>query len=107
MLLFENRDALKFETISDFKQCMRQGGEVEFLWKGKSYSITHPDGIINIGEGCYIDNDGVIRNVESHEPCKDIHGLDSETADGILDYVLDGDRLRDIITEVEVTARTI
>ena len=107
MLLFENRDALRFKTISDFEQCVRYGGEVEFLWKGKSYSITYPNGIINIGEGYYIDSNGVARNVESHKPCKEIYGLDCETADGILDYILDGDRLRDIITEVEVTARTI
>lgn len=107
MLLFENRDALRFETISDFKWCMKCGGEVEFIWKGKSYSITHPHGIINIGEGYYVDHDGIARNVESHEPCKEVEGLDAETADGILEYVIDGDRLRDIITQVQVVSRTI
>ena len=30
-----------------------------------------------------------------------------DTADEVLEYVIDGDRLRDIITEVEVTDRTI
>lgn len=44
----------QFKTISEFKWCVDCGGEVEFQWKGKSYSITHPDGRINIGEGYYI-----------------------------------------------------
>ena len=107
MILFENRDELRFENIRDFKWCMKCGGEVEFIWKGKSYSITHAKGTINIGEGYYIDQNGIARNVESHEPCKEIEGLDAETADGILEYVIDGDKLRDIITQIEVVSRTI
>ena len=27
----------RFKTISDFKQCMRRGGEVEFEWNGIMY----------------------------------------------------------------------
>lgn len=107
MILFENRDELRFENIRDFKWCMKCGGEVEFIWKGKSYSITHVNGAINIGEGYYVDQNGIARNVESHEPCKEIEGLDAETADGILEYVIDGDKLRDIITQIEVVSRTI
>ena len=80
---------------------------VEFIWKGKSYSIIHVNGAINIGEGYYVDQNGIARNVESHEPCKEIEGLDAETADGILEYVIDGDKLRDIITQIEVVSRTI
>lgn len=107
MILFENRDELRFENISDFKWCMKCGGEVEFIWKGKSYSITHANGTINIGEGYYVDQNGIARNVESHEPCKEVEGLDAETADEILEYVIDGDKLRDIITQIEVVSRTI
>lgn len=33
--------------------------------------------------------------------------MDAETADGILEYVIDGDKLRDIITQIEVVSRTI
>ena len=29
----------QFKTISEFKWCVDCGGEVEFQWKGKSYSI--------------------------------------------------------------------
>lgn len=96
----------KFETISDFKWCMRFHGEVAFVWKGKLYSITHPDGRINIGEG-YYRKDGKCFNVLSHEECVDIEGMWGDTADEILEYNVGGDRLRDVITQVEVTERTI
>lgn len=96
----------KFKTISEFKWCVDCGGEVEFQWKGKSYSITHPDGRINIGEGYYI-KDGKNYNVLSNEPCIDIEGMWGDTADDILEYIVGGDRLRDVITQVEVVVRTI
>jgi len=38
-----------FESISDFKWCIKCGGEVDFEWKGKRYSITQP-GKISISE---------------------------------------------------------
>ncbi len=96
----------QFKTISEFKWCVDCGGEVEFQWKGKSYSITHPDGRINIGEGYYI-KDGKNYNVLSNEPCIDIEGMWGDTADDILEYIVGGDRLRDVITQVEVVVRTI
>ena len=107
MTLFNDSEALKFENISDFKWCMKCHGEVEFVWKGKSYSIVHVEGKINIGEGYYTDINGIHRNVESNEPCSDIEGLYAETADEILEYTIDGDKLRDIITEIKVEVRTI
>lgn len=80
-----------FETISDFKFCMQYGGEVEFSWNGKSYSITHrQSGEIGISEAY---------KQETEKLCED--------ADEVLEYIIDGVRLRDIITEVEVTDRTI
>ncbi len=99
-------DEYSFESISDFKWCMHYHGEVEFDWKGKSYSITHPEGRINIGEGYYI-KDGVAFNALSHEKCEDIEGLWGDTADEILEYIMDGDRLRDVITKINVHYRTI
>lgn len=96
----------QFKTISEFKWCVDCGGEVEFQWKGKSYSITHPDGRINIGEGYYI-KDGKNYNVLSNEPCIDKEGMWGDTADDILEYIVGGDRLRDVITQVEVVVRTI
>lgn len=80
----------RFKTISDFKWCMKQVGEVEFEWNGKDYSITHPEGMINICKS----------GTEENEK-------DYETADKALEYVIDGQRLREIITKVKVWSRTI
>ncbi len=80
----------RFKTISDFEDCMIRGGEVEFEWKDKEYSITHPDGIISVCQGDHYSE-----------------ALDADTADEALEYMLDGDRLRDVITQVKVWYRTI
>ncbi len=80
----------RFKTISDFKDCMKYHGEVEFEWKDKEYSITHPDGKISVCQGDHYSE-----------------ALDVDTADEALEYMLDGDRLRDVITQVKVWYRTI
>lgn len=95
-----------FESISDFKWCVDCGGEVEFLWNGKAYSITHPNGVIDIGEGYYI-KDGMAYNAASHQPCADSQGRQYSTADEALEYVIDGDRLHDIVKKIDVVVRTV
>ncbi len=83
-------EEMRFKTISDFKWAMEYNSEVEFEWNEKVYSITHPDGIISICEG------------NKYSEAKDY-----ETADEALEYVIDGQRLREIITKVKVWSRTI
>lgn len=39
ILYVPNNGSLNFSTISDFKECMRWGGEVEFIWKGIHYGV--------------------------------------------------------------------
>jgi len=79
-----------FESISDFKWCMRRNGEVEFVWNEKTYSIVHPiDGIL-IAEAY---------KQETEKLCND--------ADEVLEYLIGGVRLREIITEVKVMDRTM
>lgn len=80
----------RFKTISDFKWCMKRGGEVEFEWNNKDYSITHPDGLIYIGE-----------------KYKEETAKEYETAEEALDHIIDGKKLREIITQVKVWDRTI
>lgn len=111
MQMIENKNTInneedRFKTISEFKWCMRFHGEVEFKWKGKSYSITHPEGRINIGEGCY-EKDGKYYNVNSHTEYSPNDDMWGDTADEILEYIVSGDKLRDVITQVEVIVRTI
>ena len=97
----------RFKTISEFKWCVNHGGEVEFEWKGKSYSITHPEGRINIGEG-YYEKDGKYYNVASHTEYILGNGdLWGDTADDILEFNVSGDKLRDVITQVTVWFRSI
>ena len=40
----------RFESTSDFKQCVCCGGEVQFLYQGVGYTITYPEGFINISK---------------------------------------------------------
>jgi len=87
----------RFKTISEFKWCMHDGGEVAFDWNGRSYGIfpkvkptPEADPMILIGE----DN-------------KEESVMWYATPDEILEYLVDGIRLREIITQVEVTDRTI
>ena len=96
----------RFKTISEFKWCINDGGEIEFKYNGRSYSITHPNNKIDIGEGYYI-KDGIAYNVANHQECIDMIGKQYNTADEVLEYMIDGIRLRDIITQVEIIDRTI
>ena len=90
MNLQYNAENYSFKTISDFKTCMRQGGEVVFSWEGREYGVW--------AEGEYI-----------RITCSD----DAEktrlfrTSDAALEYMVGGDRLRDVITQVTVCDRTI
>lgn len=82
----------RFITISDFKQCIDRGGEVEFVWNGVHYGVIRygTDNKITI----YVAN-----RPETEKVC--------ETADDALEYMVGQDRLRDVITRVTVLDRTI
>ena len=80
----------RFKTISEFKECMVRGGEVEFLWKGIHYSVTHYSDSISISHSCRQDTE-----------------MQRATADEILEYMVGEDRLRDVITQVTVLLRTL
>lgn len=80
----------RFKTISDFKWCMKCGGEVEFKWKSKIYSITHITYGISISES---------NEQETEKICKDV--------DEVLEYIVGEDCLREVITRVIVLDRTI
>ena len=90
----------RFETISDFKWCMYCGGEVLFNWKGKTFGISSK---IEKTPGVPLQLLISQENIEDQEETE----LWCDTADELLEYVIDGDRLRDIITRVEVIDRTI
>lgn len=79
----------RFKTISDFKWCLRRGGEVLFVWKDIKY------GVFSSEKGCCIaEADG-----QNEKWCN--------TDDEVLEYIVGSDRLRDVITQVTVIDRTI
>ena len=82
----------RFVSISDFKECMHGGGEVEFIWKGTRY------GAVRYGQGNRISV--YVANRQETERFYD-------TADEALEYMVGEDRLRDVITKVEVRFRSI
>ncbi len=87
----------RFTTISDFKWCLKRGGEIEFEWKNKVYCAfgklqKTPDSEIQM---CISE----AYKPETEKWC--------DNADEVLEYKVGEDRLRDVITKVTVWDRTI
>ena len=94
-------EGCSFTSISDFKWCMKCGGEVVFKWNGTKYccfgKLKRPkDQTIMM----------YISKTESEEGWEDSEKW-CETSDDVLEYMVGFDRLRDVITQVTVIERTI
>lgn len=79
----------RFTSISDFKWCLKRGGEILFTWNSTEYGI--------FGNGtryCIAKANG-----QNEKWC--------DTTDEVLEYMVGDDRLRDVITQVTVIDRTI
>ncbi len=85
-----NDSDCRFESISDFEDCMLRGGEVLFVWNEKTYSIVHTDKEISIAEA----NKKETRKLYA-------------TAEEALSFLLGDTPLREVIKQVEVISRTI
>lgn len=79
----------RFTSISDFKWSINCGGEIEFKWNGVDYGAFQINGKYMISW-----NNGKKE-------------AQFNTVDELLDFVLGTDRMRDVITEITVLARTI
>ncbi len=90
MIIYGNKEELRFESISDFKFCVSRGGEVQFNWKDKSYGIVHEE-----------------NSIVFYEAMKGETEIEFETVDDLLDTIIDGQKLREIIKEIDVTERTL
>ena len=79
----------RFKTISEFKECIIRGGEPVFVWNGESQGV------------CFADNGYCIARIygTGEKMCS--------SPDSVLEYLLDGDRLRDIITRVSIISGNI
>jgi hypothetical protein len=86
-----------FKTIAEFQSCMRDGGEVQFTYNGKDYSV--------FGKACKTPESDVRMLIVQQG--NDDSELWCDTSDELLDYIIDDKKLREIIKEVEVFDRTI
>ena len=78
-----------FRTISEFRECIIRGGEPVFSWHGVCYGVCfHESGY------CVARADGSKEKI-------------CATPDEVLEYMVGADRLRDVITKVQVLSRTI
>ena len=90
--IFVPAETMAFESISEFKRALMWGAEIEFIWNGVTYDVIRygTDNKITIYQA---------NRPDTEQVC--------ETADDALEYMLGNDRLRDVITQVRVVARTI
>lgn len=88
----------RFKTISEFKWSLSCGAEVAFTWKGISYFIGDPSAVFP-DKTYYIAPRSEFTDVADTKYC--------DTPDEVLEYIVSGDRLRDVITQVEVDFRLI
>lgn len=84
-------DFSKFDSIIDFRESILHGKEIEFAYNNKKYGVFYD------GEGIYSFNEA--NNPETE--------LEFCSIDELLDVDVQGEPLRGIITEVEVTWRNI
>ncbi|MBD5146616.1 MAG: DUF4417 domain-containing protein [Ruminococcus sp.] len=89
-----SNDSNKFETIDEFKKSVLWGCEVEFIYRGKFYGITRLE----------------VNNINLYSPKENgFEGIDImlPSIDALLDYEIDGARIRDIILDAEITGRNL
>ena len=79
----------RFKTITEFLECILRGGEPGFVWNGESYGV------------CFADTGYCIARMDGTGE------IICDTSDSVLEYMLDGDRLREVITKVTVISRNI
>ncbi len=103
MASFLNRDKcreLQFTSLSEFKWCLECGGEIEFVWKNKTYGVFP-----QLRKDANSPLQKVITQIYDDHTKENESWCD--TAEEILDYDMDGQRLRDVFDEILVTSRTI
>ena len=103
MASFLNRDKfreLQFTSLSEFKWCLECGGEIEFVWKNKTYGVFP-----QLRKDANSPLQKVITQIYDDHTKENESWCD--TAEEIFDYNMDGQRLRDVFDEILVTSRTI
>ena len=89
--VYQTEEHENFESQSEFKICLIRGGEVQFIWEVKQYTTSKVIGGKFFIAEAYNEETEVVY----------------DTAEELLDYVVGGDKLRDVITKVKVVERTL
>lgn len=93
-----------FETLSEFKWSLETGGEIEFEWNGNSFGIfKYMKKVPDSKEQILIAPSDTTKNQNS----KKYPEYYADTVDEILDYIIDGEKLRNIVTKIKILWRTI
>ena len=79
----------KFESLEEFIDNLNRGGEIEFVFEGNNYSITHPEGKLH-----YIK----VGDDSSEKFLKNINEL--------LNFKINGKKISDIVTVIQPTFRS-
>jgi len=101
-IIYSTGDDYAFTSISDFKFSVNHGAEIIIEWNGKRYGIASK---VCRYEGA--PEQKLISQIEIPEKEMEKSEKWYNTADEVLDYMLGEDKLRDVITQVEVWERTI
>lgn len=97
-------DDMYFDSLADFKWSLEHGGEIVFEWNGKSFgAFKYMQKTPDSPEQFLI---GPSNSTQKQYPGK-YEDYFADTVDEILDYVIDGDKLRNIVTKILVEWRTI
>lgn len=90
--IIPNDGSLYFDTISEFKQSINWGAEIEFIWNDTTYEAIRY---------------GTNNKITIYEEDKPETEKVCDTADDALEYRVGEDRLRNVITKVTVLSGTI
>lgn len=91
--LWYDEEEARFKTVSEFKDSVNYGAEINFEWKGREYHICP---VWPNGEAKYC-----------IAPLDTLENTVYNNADEMLEYRLDGDRLGDVVTQLVVCDRTL
>ena len=80
----------KFEDLDDFRDSLLRGREIVFEYTGKEYGI-------------FLFDDGIYVAQSEHYETEKVY----QTPDEALEYTIDGVKIKDIITTVEIVHRGI
>jgi hypothetical protein len=74
----------KFDSLDEFIDNIERGGEIEFAYNNKNYSITHSGGKL-----CFVEQ----YNAQS--------AVDFNIIQELLEYTIDGKKIKDIVTIIQ------